>query len=263
MIAVFGIPYDDASSYLKGAALAPAAIRQIEIQGASNCFSENGTEVKGGITYVDHGDVPFHQMDGLSIFKAIREHTSNLLLDTEKILAMGGDHSVCYPVIDAVKEKYPNLHILHFDAHSDLYDTYQDNPYSHACPFARIMESGGIASLTQVGIRTMEPHQREQARKFNVRQIEMKNFSMEFIGQLQGPLYISFDMDVLDPAFAPGVSHHEPGGLSTRDVIEIIQRIRVPVIGADLVEYNPARDTHSMTAMVAYKLFKELISVMT
>ena len=111
------------------------------------------------------------------------------------------------------------------DAHADLYDNFDDNPYSHASPFARLMESGKINSLTQVGIRTFNTHQREQAEKFGVRVIEMKDFGFSFIKDLQAPLYISLDMDVLDPAFAPGISHHEPGGMTTRDLLKIIQSI--------------------------------------
>jgi arginase len=90
----------------------------------------------------------------------------------------------------------------------------------------------------------------------------MKDFNMDFVNQLKAPLYISLDIDVLDPAFAPGISHHEPGGLTTRELITIIQSITVPIVGADIVEYNPTRDVHNMTAMVAYKLMKELISKM-
>ena len=92
--------------------------------------------------------------------------------------------------------------------------------------------------------------------------IEMKNFTIDFITGLKGPLYISLDIDVLDPAFAPGISHHEPGGLSTRQLLQIIQSINVEIAGADIVEYNPFRDVNNMTAMVAYKLLKELIAKM-
>ncbi|MEO5889400.1 MAG: arginase family protein, partial [Ferruginibacter sp.] len=106
-------------------------------------------------------------------------------------------------------------------------------------------------------------HQREQADKYGVKIIEMKKFNFDFLQTLQSPLYVSLDIDVLDPAFAPGVSHHEPGGLSTREVIRIIQNIEATIVGADLVEYNPIRDINNMTAMVCYKLFKELIDKMS
>ena len=117
--------------------------------------------------------------------------------------------------------------MLHLDAHADLYENFYNNPYSHASPFARLLGKGKIKSLTQVGIRTLNRHQREQANKYGVNVIEMKKFNFDFLQTLQSPLYVSLDIDVLDPAFAPGVSHHEPGGLSTRDLIRIIQNIEV------------------------------------
>jgi arginase len=155
------------------------------------------------------------------------------------------------------------LNVLHLDAHADLYDQFDNNPFSHASPFARVMEKRIIKSLTQVGIRTLNTHQREQAASFNVQVVEMKDFTYDFIEKLQSPLYMSLDLDVLDPAFAPGVSHHEPGGLTTRELINVIQSVNVTIVGADIVEYNPIRDINNMTAMVCYKLFKELASQMT
>jgi len=110
----------------------------------------------------------------------------------------------------------------------------------------------------QVGIRTMNPHQRQQAERFGVQVIEMRDWTPDYPLALDGPLYLSLDLDALDPAFAPGVSHHEPGGFATQDVLRIIQRLNVPVIGADIVEYNPQRDLFDMTAMVAAKFYKEL-----
>jgi agmatinase len=180
----------------------------------------------------------------------------------DKLLCLGGDHSISFPIIAAYAKQYSDLQILHIDAHADLYDNFDDNPYSHASPFARIMEAGLAQSLTQVGIRTLNTHQREQAKRFGVHITEMKDFTTACIDALKGPLYISLDLDVLDPAFAPGVSHHEPGGLSTRQLLQLLQNIKVPVVGADIVEYNPTRDVHNMTAMVAYKLLKELIAIM-
>jgi arginase len=180
-----------------------------------------------------------------------------------KLICFGGDHSVSFPVIEAFSEKYKDLNILHLDAHADLYDNFDDNPYSHASPFARLMEMGTIKSLTQVGIRTFNTHQKEQANRFGVKVIEMKDFNFDFIKDLQFPLYISLDLDVLDPAFAPGISHHEPGGMSTRELIKIIQSISGEIVGADIVEYNPTRDLNNMTAMVACKLFKELVAKMS
>ena len=125
------------------------------------------------------------------------------------------------------------------------------------------MEEGLINKLVQVGIRTMTPHQQEQADRFNVTVIDMKSLPKGLSRlQFDGPVYISLDLDVLDPAYAPGVSHLEPGGLRTRDVITVIQQLKVPIVGADIVEFNPLRDINGMTAMVAAKLLKELADKM-
>jgi len=158
--------------------------------------------------------------------------------------------------------KFQNLNILQFDAHPDLYDELDGNRFSHACPFARIMEENLAERLVQVGIRTLTGHQHEQAKRFGVEIIEMKNFEAAKEIAFDGPVYISLDMDCLDPAFAPGVSHHEPGGMSSRDVLEIIQNLKGKLVGADIVEYNPKRDFQGMTGMVAGKLLKEIIGRM-
>jgi len=259
MIQLIGIPFDANSSFLKGPAFAPQRIRLMETEGSANSFSENGIEIKAGTNYTDNGDISFENTNPKQAFDTIKTEIAALLKEKDKVISIGGDHSVSYPIITAFTDKYPNLNILHLDAHADLYDNFDDNSYSHASPFARIMETGKVRSLTQVGIRTFNTHQREQARKFDVNVVEMKDFNLDFLQKLESPLYISLDLDVLDPAFAPGVSHHEPGGMSTRQVIEIIQNIPVEIVGADIVEYNPVRDVHNMTAMVAYKLMKELI----
>lgn len=229
-------------------------------EGSANRFSETGFEVKENINYQDCGDIEFEDTNPQKAYSTIKNKISSLLEGNDKVISIGGDHSVSFPIINAFVEKYERINILHLDAHADLYDNFDHNPYSHASPFARIMETGKINSLTQVGIRTLNTHQREQAMKFSVQIIEMKDLHFNFIQTLQSPLYISLDLDVLDPAFAPGVSHHEPGGMTTRDLIKVIQSISVDIIGADIVEYNPMRDVNNMTAMVGYKLIKEFIA---
>jgi agmatinase len=262
MIKLLGVPYDGNSSFLKGPAYAPPRIRLADKDGSANAFAENLLEVKEGKNYFDLGDLVFNNCTPDKAFAIINHAVTKNIASGEKLICFGGDHSVSWPIVSAFTERYDNLNILHLDAHGDLYDDYEDNPYSHASPFARIMEQGKVRKLTQVGIRSLNPHLKAQAEKFGVEVIQMKNFSLDFVRKLEGPLYISLDIDVLDPAFAPGVSHHEPGGLSTREVLHIIQNISVPVVGADIVEYNPVRDVNNVTAMVAYKLFKEIIAKM-
>jgi arginase family enzyme len=161
-----------------------------------------------------------------------------------------------------VAASHKNLNILHLDAHADLYDDFEGNPHSHASPFARILEQGLAQRLVQVGIRTLNPHQREQAKRFGVEIIEMKDWKDSHVFSFDGPLYISLDIDALDPTFAPGVSHYEPGGFSTRQVLNIIQNLKANIVGADIVELNPSRDIHNMTAMTAVKFLKELLAKM-
>jgi arginase len=262
MLKVIGIPYDSNSSFLKGSSLAPNRIRLMEKEGSANAFAENGVEILHNVNYEDVGDIAFETTNPEKAFETIKAKINSLISDKTKVVSIGGDHSVSYPIISAFADKYEGLNILHFDAHADLYDNFDDNPYSHASPFARILESGKIKSLTQVGIRTLNKHQREQAAKFGVKIIEMKDFNFDFIQNLQPPLYISLDLDVLDPAFAPGISHHEPGGMTTRELLKVIQNLNVEIVGADIVEYNPIRDLNNMTAMLGYKMLKELIAKM-
>jgi arginase family enzyme len=168
---------------------------------------------------------------------------------------------VSFPIVAGLAEEYDAVNILHFDAHPDLYGDFGGDPLSHASPFARILERGFASRLVQVGIRTLNRDCRKQVETYGVEVIEMKDFAPDRVPIPAAPLYISIDLDALDPAFAPGVSHHEPGGLSVRDILSVLHRIDGPIVGADIVEYNPTRDVNGMTAVVAAKLVKELAAL--
>jgi arginase len=176
-------------------------------------------------------------------------------------LMLGGDHAITHPVLRAVHAAHGPVSILHFDAHPDLYDDFAGNPRSHASPFARIMEAGLARRLVQIGIRTMNRHCREQADRFGVEIIPMAEFSPAAVPVLEGPLYVSIDLDGIDPAEAPGVSHPEPGGLTLREVLAVLRRQNALIVGADIVEYNPHFDHHHRTAILAAKLVRELGSL--
>ena len=192
----------------------------------------------------------------------IEESILLLLSQALRPLSLGGDHSITYPIVRALSKQYPRLSILHFDAHPDLYDEFQGNRYSHACPCARIMEEKLVERLVQVGVRAINGHQREQAARFGVEFFESKDWRNDFDFEFDTPVYISIDLDGLDPAYAPGVSHREPGGLSTRQVIDLIHRVNQSVVGADIVEFNPQMDLQSLTATVCAKMLKELSAKM-
>lgn len=247
-----GIQFDEKSSFQKGPRLAPPVIRNTLYSDSANLFAENLRSIEE-LDIEDKGDFEIAE------YFDIESITSRNLTSDDKLLTLGGDHSITFPVIKAFSEKYPTLDILHIDAHSDLYDEFEGDKYSHACPFARIMEGGYANRLVQVGIRTLTQHQAEQAEKFNVEIHQMKNLNLSAIGLFKNPLYISLDMDAFDPAFAPGVSHHEPGGLSSRQVIDLIQSLDANIVGADIVEYNPEKDWHDMTAFLAAKMMREIL----
>jgi agmatinase len=251
-IIIQGIQYDEKSSYQQGPKLAPPLIREVLYSGSLNLFAENGVSIETS-SIVDKGDFE------ISKYFDIEEITKKHLDLERKIFTLGGDHSITFPIIKAHQAKYSKIDILHIDAHADLYDDYEGDKYSHACPFARIMENKFAVKLVQVGIRTLNTHQAEQAEKYDVEIHQMKNLDISKISKFENPLYVSLDMDAFDPAFAPGVSHHEPGGLTSRQVIDLIQNIEVEVIGADIVEYNPTRDFQNMTAFLAAKMMKEIL----
>ena len=255
-IGLIGFCSDKNSSFLRGASEAPPLIREALYCDASNLWSEAGIDLGREDVFFEAGDLTTDEP------KAIEDSVSALLVQGLCPLVLGGDHSITYPIVKAVARAHPGLSILHFDAHPDLYDDFRGNPQSHASPFARIMEAKLAQRLVQVGIRTMNAHQRQQVERFGVEVIEMKDLKDGLVLQCDTPVYVSVDMDALDPAFAPGVSHREPGGLTTRQVIEIIQSIGVPVVGADIVEFNPKMDPSGMTAVVCAKILKELAARM-
>ncbi len=228
---------------------------------STNTWSEAGLDVLAPDALQDAGDVALPE-EPAAARKAIEAGVAAVLRRGMRPLCLGGDHSVTYPVLRAMRAAHPKLTILHLDAHADLYDVFEGDRFSHACPFARIMEERLCDRLVQVGLRTLTAHQREQAARFGVEQVDMAAWMRGARPVVAGPLYVSLDLDALDPAFAPGVSHWEPGGLSTREVVGLIQALPPTLVGSDVVELNSARDRDGFTAMVAAKLVKELASRM-
>ena len=210
----------------------------------------------------DAGDLDLPE-DPAAAREAIEAGVARVLASGSKPLVLGGDHSITYPVLRAFKDRGP-LTILHFDAHGDIYDQYEGDRYSHACPFARVMEQGLAVRLIQVGLRTLTPHQREQSARFGTEIFGADRWrdAIPVVGSVAAPVYVSLDIDVLEPMLAPGIAHPEPGGLSVRDVLDVLGALRSEVVGADVVEYNPRFDIRDLTARVAAKFVKELVGVM-
>ncbi len=255
---LLGIPFDANSSYLRGAADAPPLIREAFHCDSSNSSTESGIEL-GAESVLDAGNLT---LSPDTAFAAIENAVAELLDKGQMPVCLGGDHSITYPIVRAFAKRFTDLTIVHFDAHPDLYDEFQGSRHSHACPFARIMEEGLAKRLIQLGIRTMIAHQRKQAARFGVEVVEMRDLPAMDKLKFAGPVYISFDVDVLDPAFAPGVAHREPGGMSVREAISHLHAITGDIVGADLVEYNPKQDVSQLTAMVCAKILKEILGKM-
>lgn len=242
-----------------GPAKAPDQIRRAIASPSSNLAMEDGNDFLMGSNVIDLGDVPgLSDATGPEAVEWVSSSVDSALDEGRPLLCLGGDHSVAWPILKATAPRHDQLTIIQFDAHPDLYPDFEGDPFSHACPFARVMEAFDHINLVQIGIRTLNAVGRAQAERFQVRIHPASSLPATAELCFDHPVYISLDLDVLDPAFAPGVSHHEPGGLSTREVIGLLQAIDAPVVGADLVELNPDRDPTGVTAMVAAKLTKEL-----
>jgi agmatinase len=257
-IHLIGLPTDQNSSFERGAALAPAAIREALWSDRGNLSTESGLEIGADINLVDKGDLPLSDTDCVADDLQITTAITAAINTGGVPIALGGDHAVTFPLVSAISAKHGPVNILHFDAHPDLYADFDGNPRSHASPFARIMERGQAVRLVQVGVRTLTRHCREQAERFGVEILPMQGFDPLQVPVLDGPLYISIDLDGIDPSEAPGVAHPEPGGLTVRELLSVLARQKAHIVGADIVELNPTRDLNGVTAMVAAKLVREV-----
>lgn len=261
-VSLLGLPTDEASSFARGAAEGPAAIRAalysdssnlgIETEGAGEAGLDLGAEER----WRDLGDLDLS--GGEATRAEIEAAVAEQLDQGARVLCLGGDHSITYPILRAHRGHHKGLTVVQIDAHPDLYDSFEGDRFSHACPFARVMEEGLAERLVQIGIRTATEPQRRQAERFGVEIVSRGSWLDIDALALEPPIYLSIDLDGLDPAFAPGVSHPEAGGLSTREALEIVWRLP-GLLGADVVELNPSRDVSGITAAAASKLVKELL----
>ncbi len=260
-VTLLGVPWDGDSSFLRGAAAAPPQIRAALRSESSNLWAECGVDLGTPDLVDDAGDVTVGET-GADMRKNVEAAVLTVLDRSRAPLVLGGDHSITLPVLRAFRGRHAGLTLLHIDAHPDLYDAFEGNHWSHACPIARVCDEALAHRILQVGIRARTGHQAVQAARHGVEVYGMDRWADVPLEALGGPVYVTVDLDGIDPAHVPGVSHPEPGGLSVRDAISLIHRIRGPIVGADIVEYNPAQDVRDLTARVAAKLLKELAGAM-
>jgi agmatinase len=255
---VLGLPTFQNSSFIKAPLHGPERIAAAVRREESNGWTETGVDLARPGTVDFLGELALETPDD---FERIRAAAGAVFTGSRRGVFLGGDHSVTFPILAGLHDRLGPVDVVHIDAHPDLYDDYEGNPLSHASPFARALERGLIRSLHQFGIRTLNAHQREQVARFGVRCHEMRDRAHWPTPELAGPVYVTIDLDGLDPSCAPGVSHWEPGGLTVREALDVIHSIRAPVVGGDVVEYNSARDPQGITAVVAARLAMEILGL--
>ncbi|MFW9924988.1 MAG: agmatinase [Candidatus Thorarchaeota archaeon] len=276
-LCTIGLKWDDSASFRKGAKNAPDSIRNATTNLLYNYFTESGTNIKDKWKIFDYGNIELNGRDAEiarnNVYTSVREIYSS----QRKYLFLGGDHLITYFTFWSLYHiSGKRLGLLYLDAHPDLYEQYDGNKYSHACVVSRIIQEANIdpKTILEIGIRAHTPEQLSSAHRQGIKIISSKGLhehgpkkvaeivKNEFSKSLDG-IYLSIDMDLLDPAYAPGVSNPEPGGLSTRELIDFIQYLSgLNIIAFDLVEHNPQFDTSNITAYSSAKIIKEVLGIL-
>ncbi|MGM0843474.1 MAG: agmatinase [Bacillota bacterium] len=262
-IVLYGMPMDWTVSYRPGSRFGPARIREVSIglEEYSPYLDRELEEIK----YYDAGDIPLPFGNPQKSIEIIEDYVDGLMKDNKIPFGMGGEHLVSWPVMKAVYKKHSDLAIIHFDAHTDLRENYEGEPLSHSTPIRKIAEHIGPQNVYSFGIRSgmKEEFQWAKENGMHISKFEVLEPLKEILPKLAGrPVYVTIDIDVLDPAHAPGTGTVDAGGITSRELLASIHEIarsEVNVIGADLVEVAPIYDASEQTANTASKLIREMM----
>ncbi|MEH7095938.1 agmatinase [Neobacillus vireti] len=262
-VVLYGMPMDWTVSYRPGSRFGPARIREVSIglEEYSFYLDRELEEVK----YFDAGDIPLPFGNAQRSLDMIEEFVDQILEAGKFPLGMGGEHLVSWPVMKAMYKKYPDLAIIHFDAHTDLREEYEGEPLSHSTPIRKIAEHIGPKNVYSFGIRSGMKEELQWAKEngMHISKFEVLEPLKEILPTLAGrPVYVTIDIDVLDPAHAPGTGTVDAGGITSKELlasIHAIARSEVNVVGGDLVEVAPIYDPSEQTANTASKLIREMI----
>lgn len=260
---LYGLPMDWTVSYRPGSRFGPTRIREVSIglEEYSPYLDRELEEVK----YFDAGDIPLPFGNAQKSLEMIEEFVRNVLDEDKFPLGMGGEHLVSWPVIKAMYKKYPDLAIIHMDAHTDLRENYEGEPLSHSTPIRKAADLMGPENIYSFGIRSGMKEEFQWAKEVGmyIAKFEVLDPLKEILPKLAGrPVYATIDIDVLDPAHAPGTGTVDAGGITSRELLASIHEIaksNVKVVGADLVEVAPIYDPSEQTANTASKLLREMI----
>ena len=279
-LAVLGVLWDHSSSYRKGSAEGPTYIRKATASQLYNPFSENGFNIKANWQIFDCGDVKINSFSSSDFIENIYTKIEPLHKQIQNYCFLGGDHLITYFSISALLKACTlnpkKVGLIYVDSHPDLYNKYDNNMYSHACVVRRIIEETGLSpgNICQLGIRASTPEQINYIKKKNILMYTTKDLQEMPITTIVGSIkerfhnrveqiYLSVDLDVLDPAFVPGIGNPEPGGLSTAELVRLIQNLHIlPITFFDLVEINPKYDLNNLTGFTAAKIMKEIFAIL-
>lgn len=260
---LYGMPMDWTVTFRPGSRFGPARIREASLvhEEYSHYLRRELTE----ITYYDAGDIPLAFGNAEKSLQQIASFVGKVL-DLGKIpLGMGGEHLVTWPVVQEVYKRYPNLAVIHIDAHADLRTEYEGEPYSHSTPLRKISELIGGEHVYQFGIRSMTKEEVLYTEEAGIHfyPFDVLEPLQKCLPELEGrPVYVTIDIDALDPAHAPGTGTPEPGGITSKEMLAAIHAIaksKVQVVGADLVEVAPVYDHSEQTPILAAKLLREML----
>jgi agmatinase len=255
-----GLPDDSQSTYRRGCARAPERIRLAYDGHCYNATTETGVDLTAAVN--DLGDLaPLDSWEATA--RRYREFAATLYAGGKIPFFAGGDHAVTVPVVAALEALNEPVHVVQIDAHPDLYPIFEGNAYSHACAAARMLELSHVASLTQLGVRTLNRPQSQQAvlHRDRLRILSARDLASGIPALSHIPrgakVYVNIDIDAFDPAYAPGVSHPVPGGLAPRQVFDFLQCADWTLVGMDVVEVNLTFDRNDQTAVLAARLLHE------
>lgn len=265
-VAISGVPYDGAVTYRPGCRLGPRAIRAASVQLAELDVFPHGFALSDYVSVVDAGDVVLNPHDPGTIFDAIYHHAKEIIATDTKMLSFGGDHFVSYPLLKAHAEAYGPIALLQFDAHSDTWDSF--GPLDHGTMFYEAVKDGliDVQHSAQIGLRT---HNERDVGMAVITSPEVHKLGVDEVAKQitdrigDRPCYVSFDIDVLDPAFAPGTGTPVSGGLASWQALELIRSLEgLDLIGMDLVEVSPPFDHAEVTAIAAATIAHDWLAVL-
>jgi len=258
-IVMVGVPYDGTSTFRPGSRFAPEAIREASygIESYSPYQDKDLREIR----FYDIGDIPLSYSDVKLNLEIIEGFIHKIIIKGKRVLALGGEHLISYPIIKAHKRKFKDLVVIQLDAHSDLIDSYRAEKFSHATVMRRTAEVVGFENLYQLGIRSM-------VREDKLLPLRDKNMCMfdlskakKFLDEINDrPIYLTVDLDVLDPSILAGTGTPEPGGITYKELLNFLLMLKDKrLIGADVVELSPHYDQSSVSSVVAASVVRELL----